>query len=141
MKQPRIYVASRASIPERPAMWRRLRDQHQWAITSTWIDEAGEGETADFADLWLRIENEIRGSDGLLLFAERNDFPLKGAFIEVGMALGMRKPVAVCLSGPPFLEPRSYRPVGSWLMHPRVQLFHTDDTLEQARAWIGRVSA
>lgn len=131
-----IYVASRASVPERPAMWRKLRDAHGWNITSTWIDEAGEGETGDFAELWTRIEAEIDKSEGLILFAKQADFPLKGALIEVGMAIGMRKPVAVCLSGPPFLEARSLRPVGSWLQHPRVRLFHGDDTLRAAYEWV-----
>ena len=129
---PLLYVASRASLPERPAMWRALRAAG-WRTASTWIDEAGDGQTADFADLWQRIEDEIRASDGLILFAARDDFPLKGALIEVGMALGMRKPVAVVLDGPPFLEPRSLRPVGSWLYHGRCQLF---GTVSEARNWI-----
>lgn len=129
---PLLYVASRASLPARPAMWRALRAMG-WRIASTWIDEAGEGQTADFAELWHRIEEEVRSSDGLILFAARDDFPLKGALIEVGMALGMRKPVAVVLDGPPFLESRSLRPVGSWLHHGRCKLF---GTVHEARDWI-----
>lgn len=117
-------------------MWRNLRNEHGWNIVSTWIDEAGEGESANLADLWSRIESEIRGSRGLLLYAMRGDFPLKGALVEVGMALGMRKPVAVCLAGPrPFLEGRSLRPVGSWLHHPRVTLF-PEETFSKAYDWI-----
>jgi hypothetical protein len=130
---PLLYVASRASLPERSAMWRALRNDG-WRIASTWIDEAGEGETASFADLWHRIEDEIRNSDGLILYAEREDFPLKGALVEVGIALGMRKPVAVVLAGPPFLETRTLRPVGSWLYHGRCSLF---GTVQEAHAWIG----
>lgn len=129
---PLLYVASRASLPERPQMWRELRSSG-WRIASTWIDEAGDGKTGDFADLWHRIEDEVRASDGLILYAERGDFPLKGALIEVGMALGMSKPVAVVLAGPPFLEARSLRPVGSWLHHGRCNLF---ETLGDARKWI-----
>jgi len=129
---PLLYVASRASLLERPQMWRALRASG-WRIASTWIDEAGEGETGDFADLWHRIEAEVRASDGLILYAERGDFPLKGALIEVGMALWMHKPVAVVLAGPPFLEARSLRPVGSWLHHGRCNLF---ETVEAARDWI-----
>ena len=53
-----IYIASRASIPERSAMWRQFRDSGI-DITSSWIDEAGAGETADFGELWARIMNEI----------------------------------------------------------------------------------
>ena len=137
MRAPRIYVASRASLPSRPRMWRELRDQHGWAITSSWIDEAGEGETADYSELWDRIEREVGESDGLILFAARDDFPLKGALVEVGIALGLKIPVAVVLAGAPFLQDaRSCRPVGSWLHHPRVRLFHGDETLRAAHEWI-----
>lgn len=113
-----IYVASRASVPARSAMWRDLRDQG-WRITSSWIDEAGNGETADFAELWERIMNEIAEARKLVLFAEPDDFPLKGALIEAGIALGMGKRVIVCLPGVK-LDPRSSRPLGSWIAHPNV---------------------
>lgn len=90
-------------------------------ITSSWIDEDGEGQTQDFGELWVRIESEIAQSVALVLYAKAEDFPLKGALIEVGIALGMGKPVIVCL---PFvqLDPRSCRPIGSWINHPRVEL-------------------
>src|SRR5690606_1190204 len=114
-----VYVASRASIPERSAMWRQLRDDYGWKITSTWIDEAGEGETGDFAELWDRIMREIAASRKLVLYAETADFPLKGALIEAGIALGMGKPVVVCLPGVE-LEGRTFRPIGSWIKHRHV---------------------
>lgn len=114
-----IYVASRASIPERAAMWRRLRDEDGFDIISTWIDEAGDGETGDFTELWERISDEVAMADKVVLYAESDDFPLKGAFIEVGMAIGMGKPVIVCLPGLT-LEGRSSRPIGSWISHPLV---------------------
>ena len=113
-----IYVASRASIPERSANWRLLRDLG-WQISSSWIDEAGDGETEDFTHLWMRIEREIAQSDKLVLYAEQGDFPLKGAILECGMALGMGKPVICCLPGVK-LEGRTKRPIGSWLAHPKV---------------------
>lgn len=50
-----IYVASRASVPERGKMWRELRDKWGYQITSTWIDEDSDGATESFADLWERI--------------------------------------------------------------------------------------
>lgn len=113
-----IYAASRASIPERGAMWRRYRDQGV-PIISSWIDEDGDGETGSFMELWQRIQNEISRSYALVLYAETNDFPLKGALIEVGIALGMDKDVIVCLPNIE-LEPRSFRPIGSWINHPLV---------------------
>lgn len=98
-----IYVASRASLLERGQMWRRFRTAGS-QITSSWIDEDA---------------NEIRDSAALVLYAEVADFPLKGALIEAGIALGMGKPVIVCLPDSGVL-PRSYRPIGSWIAHPLV---------------------
>jgi hypothetical protein len=133
MRDPVLYVASRASVPDRPAMWRDLRDGRGWRIVASWIDEAGEGETADLGELWARIEGEIRSCDGLILYAEPGDFPLKGALVEVGIAIGAGKPVAVVLSDPSILEPRSLRPLGSWAKHPLCRL---RDSLDDARARI-----
>lgn len=113
-----IYVASRASVAMYPREWRRLRAQG-WPINSTWIDEAGPGETADTGELWQRIEAEVRAARGLVLWAEAEDFPLKGAFVEVGMALGMGKPVAVYTKHA--FENSDYRPFGSWMNHPLVE--------------------
>lgn len=100
-------------------MWRRYREQGV-PIISSWIDEDGEGETADYVELWQRIEKEIRASHTLVFYAERDDFPLKGALTEAGIALGAGKHVIVCLPDLGAL-PRSYRPVGSWIAHPMVR--------------------
>lgn len=132
-EKPLVYVASRASIPARPKMWRAFRDIVGWRISSTWIDEAGEGETLDFTSLWHRIENEIRISDGLILYAENEDFPLKGAFVEVGMAIGMQKPVAVVLTSDIILEERSMKPLGSWVKHGNCKIL---SSLHEAHNWI-----
>lgn len=128
-----IYVASRASLPQRGEMWRHLRASG-WPIISTWIDEDGEAATGDFGDLWTRIAREVTSADGLILYAQRDDFPLKGALIEVGMALAAKVPVIAVLPGVE-LEPRSMRPVGSWLAHPGVRIC---PTLGEAREAILR---
>ncbi len=126
-----LYVASRASVPARAAMWRALREAG-WPIVATWIDEAGEGETESFTELWARIEREIRSARGLIVYAEPGDFPLKGAYLEAGIALGAGLPVAVVMPGVD-LEPRSARPMGSWIRHPRVTVCATP---EEARSLI-----
>lgn len=100
-----VYVASRASIPQRAAMWRQLRAEGA-PIISTWIDEAGDGETKDFAELWTRIASEIRRADRLVLYAEANDFPLKGALIEVGLALARGKPIFIVVPNVTLKSPR-----------------------------------
>jgi hypothetical protein len=104
-------------------MWRRIRECGT-LINSSWIDEAGEDETGDFGELWTRIVGEIARSEMLILYAEQNDFPLKGAFVEVGIALGMSLPVRVVLPGVK-LDGRTCRPVGSWLRHPLVTQFES----------------
>jgi hypothetical protein len=127
-----IYIASRASLPERAQRWRRLRDDYGWQIISSWIDEAGEGDTVDFTDLWDRVQREVSASNKLVLYAEPDDFPLKGALIEVGMALALGKPVVVCLPRV-LLQKRSLRPVGSWLNHRNVLRL---DSLEDALGYV-----
>ncbi len=111
-----IYVASRV---RHAGMWQKLRATYP--INSTWIDEAGDGETADLAKLWERIHVEVLMARAIVLYVEPNDFPLKGALIEVGMALAVGKPIFVSACDVE-LEERSLRPLGSWLHHPRVVL-------------------
>jgi hypothetical protein len=104
-------------------MWRDLRKSGV-EITSTWIDEAGEGESACLTDLWRRIMWEVKEADALILYVEQDDFPLKGALIEIGAAMALGKRVLVVAPGVE-LEPRSMRPLGSWAMHPLVTFHET----------------
>jgi hypothetical protein len=126
-----IYVASRASIDERPRMWRDLRDAG-WPISSSWIDEAGPEETKCFGDLWTRIAQEITASRGVVLYVRPDDFPLKGALIEVGMAMGQNKRIGIVAPGLVLEEPH-LRPIGSWVRHPLVRFF---PELETAKRWV-----
>lgn len=118
MKTIKIYGASRATLPARPAMWKALRKSGA-SIVSTWIDEADAGVTSDFSELWYRIECEIRSADRLVLYVEIGDFPLKGALVEVGMALAMGKPVFIVAPNID-LDDRDFKPLGSWAKHPNV---------------------
>lgn len=118
--EPTLYVASRTNRAE---LWRTYRDRDGVPIISSWIDEAGEGETNDFSELWQRIQREIAYSCGLLFYANTADAPWKGAFVEVGMALALGKPVGVVVAGE--LEGRTMRPVGSWILDKRVTRYQT----------------
>ena len=119
-----IYVASRV---KHAAMWRELRNTYP-AIGSSWIDEAGEGETDDLGELWIRIVREVSECKALVLYVEQEDFPLKGALVEVGVALALGKPIYAALPHVP-LEARSFRPLGSWANHPLVLRQHRSDAL------------
>lgn len=122
------YVASRT---HHAAMWRGIRDEG-YRITSTWIDEAGPGETPDLGQLWDRIAREVEASSRLVLYIEPDDFPLKGALVEVGMAIAAKVPIRV-VAPLVKLEPRSCRPIGSWVLHPFVRMCASlDEALEGA---------
>lgn len=127
MNAEKIYVASRVKHAK---MWRG-RVFRGDPIVSTWIYEDGEDQTESFSELWERILQEIKASDRLVIYIGRNDFPLKGAYVEVGMALALNLPVFLFLESGirESLEYPSLRPLGSWAMHPNVKWC---DTLEEA---------
>lgn len=84
-----IYIASKTKHADK---WKNLRSCG-FPIVSTWIDEAGLGETKSFQNLWLRCINEASTADVLIVYQENCAEVLKGAFIEVGAALASGKPV------------------------------------------------
>ncbi|GEP11789.1 hypothetical protein [Methylobacterium gnaphalii] len=83
-----IYIASKTVHAPR---WRGVRAGGV-PIISTWIDEAGAGETACFRDLWRRCVAEAARSGALIVYREPGEV-LKGAFVEVGAALASQVPV------------------------------------------------
>jgi hypothetical protein len=83
-----IYTASKTA---HAGKWKDLRAAG-WPVIATWIDEAGVGETFDFADLWTRCVSEASRASVVLLYREPGEV-LKGAFIEAGAALASGKPV------------------------------------------------
>jgi len=113
----RIYGASRTIHAD---MWKALRADGV-DLTSTWIDEAGVGETQSLSVLWENILCDVIACDLLVLYAPLGDYPLKGALVEVGMALALGKRVRIVIPGVT-LERPSMRPVGSWMMHPLCSL-------------------
>jgi len=100
-----IYVASKTKHARR---WVALRDTGV-PIVSTWIDEAGPGESVSLQDLWVRCITEASTADAVLLYTEPGD-GLKGALVEVGAALAFGVPVYVVGDGTE----------GSWVCHPCV---------------------
>lgn len=92
-----IYIASKTKYAP---TWRRWRDTLGHPICSTWIDEAGVGETSDFKDLWDRIEQEVTHAQALMLYYDPTDSPLKGAFIELGIARANKVPMYVVCGDP-----------------------------------------
>lgn len=83
-----IYVASKVHHVKK---WLSYRDAG-YPINSTWLDEAGPGQTTDFSDLWIRCCMEAKAAGVLVAYRERDEI-LKGAMIEIGVALSFPKPV------------------------------------------------
>lgn len=86
----KIYGASKVRHAD---YWKRLRGCGN-NIISTWIDESRPRETRNKQELARRCIEEIKRCDFVLLYIEEGDEP-KGAFIEVGAALGFGKHVKV----------------------------------------------
>lgn len=86
----KIYITSKTKHAGR---WRELRAAGV-NIISTWIDEAGAGQSRDLSDLATRCINEAKSADRLILYCESSDV-LKGALIEAGAALAAGVPVFV----------------------------------------------
>lgn len=101
-----IYIASKTHHAEK---WKALRSQGV-PIISTWIDEAGVGETKSFPDLWRRCISEASSAERLIVYAEEGE-QLKGALIEVGAALA---------SGVPVIMVGTIEPMKTAVNHPLV---------------------
>lgn len=84
-----IYIASKT---KHAPVWRALRDNEGVPFNSTWIDEAGPGESASLSDLWTRCITEASTARILIIYREPDDV-LKGAWVEMGAALSFGVPV------------------------------------------------
>lgn len=83
-----IYIASKTRHADR---WLTLRAAGA-PIISTWIDEAGEGQSADLNNLWQRCISEAATCAVMIVYREPED-TLKGAWVEMGAAMAFGTPV------------------------------------------------
>ena len=77
-------------------------------IISTWIDEAVYKQSPSLSDLWIRCIREASMASALVLYIETGEV-LKGALVEVGVALASGKRVYIVGDI-----------VASWTHHPLV---------------------
>lgn len=85
----KIYIASKTIHAD---SWISLRDDADVNIISTWIDEAAPGGSIDLPDLARRCINEAANADAMIVYRHPDEY-LKGAFIEMGVALANKKPI------------------------------------------------
>lgn len=88
----KIYVASKVK-------WRYL--WHSWRrnipsnvqINARWLDVYDVTGDAGCAELWQTIVEDVRDCDALIVLRADGDEQLKGAYIEIGIALALGKPI------------------------------------------------
>lgn len=84
-----IYVASKAKYGP---MWRSWRDAGI-PISSTWIDSYEPGKIQDWDLFWSSCVSEVKVADAVVLFVPELTEIVKGAFVEVGVAIACGIPV------------------------------------------------
>lgn len=119
----KIYGASKT---QHAPLWEQMHRKgvdlvsnwHAPEVMKTYADD----DPALLAVLWMRIYHEIGVANCLVLYVTPDDkTPLKGALVEVGMALAMGKPIHVVRPGVKLGE--FFRPLGSWIAHTNVILY------------------
>lgn len=131
-KESRIYVSSRANEPMK-LIWKQFRDCGA-DIVSSWIDVSsldGNLTPTQFMMLWETIEAEIALCDALVAYIPAEE-SVRRVFVEIGMALALKKNVHVVVDGG--IDPETFRPAGSWVHSPSVVLYPTiTDAMNYAR--------
>jgi hypothetical protein len=107
-----IYIASKT---KHAAKWRSLRAKGV-NIISSWIDEAGPGESKNHSESAIRCIRESKSCDAMIVYAEEGD-EMVGAFIELGVALADPDPFRKIYLVGPVLKSGSI-----FIMAPKIQM-------------------
>jgi nucleoside 2-deoxyribosyltransferase len=109
----KIYIASKA---HHRARWRQLREEGA-PINSRWIDVddkySADPSDLDYADLWSKCVTDVTVCDALVVYVEPGEI-LKGALVEMGIAIGMNIPVFLVGRAEDFLAN------GTWMNYRRL---------------------
>jgi len=110
-KKVAVYTASKTT---HAAFWLELRTlcpEVHWTARWPFFVSAGVEESPEQASsFWLDDQNDVRAADIVLVYAAKDDV-LRGALVEVGMALEQNKKIYLLGETPSF---------GSWQHHPNV---------------------
>ncbi len=126
----KIYIASKLNYAEKFRAYREQWKADGIDLHARWFDQAhieqNEQPTPeDFHIFWLVDEEDVKTSQALILYGERND-KLRGALIEAGIAIAQGLLVIVVGDCPDF---------GTWQHHP---LVCRADSFEHAKTMILR---
>ena len=121
----KIYTASKFS---RANMWKQQFAQWKCeglaiSLNARWVNDYSElvPDHPQFCKLgWLHDVDDVSTSDLLILYADNTEH-LRGALVEVGVALAKNKPVIIIGNHPDY---------GTWQFHP---LIHKVDDFAAAK--------
>lgn len=134
-----VYVASKI---DHFGMWREYR--RKWKarnidIVSSWIDKIdpvhGDAHVTPlrFAGEWIENYREVTAAKAVIAYGAPGDV-LRGALIEVGIAMGQHKPIII-------VGPEDLPSWGSWQYHPLVTYARTLDYARTViETWLGRTT-
>lgn len=127
--KPSIYSASKIWHNTK---WTELRDKYGFNIKARWINVPCGTEAnmtgakvfspAEKAVLWTECEEDSRTSDMMVVYGEKTN-EMRGALVEMGIAMGNGRPVYVIGNCPTF-EVAPHSDV-AFMYHPLVQRVHT----------------
>lgn len=107
----RVYTASKLRHAK---MWKELCDKsHSFIFHARWLKHVkiGTPDGPEHApDFWMQDQQDVKDSDALLVYAAPGD-KLRGALVEVGMALAYGIPVVII---------GEHEDYGTWRHHPGV---------------------
>lgn len=112
----KVYIASKLTYAERFRAYREAWKADGIDLHARWFDQAcielGDEKLGpeDFHIFWLVDEEDVKASQALIVYGEQQD-KLKGALIEVGIAIGQGLLVILVGDCPDF---------GTWQYHPLV---------------------
>lgn len=115
-KTIKVYVASKLKYADRLKYLRGEWVEYGINLHARWFDQAiletsGEvDDPEDFHIFWLVDEDDVATSDVVLVYGEPEDH-LRGALVEAGMAIALKKLVVVIADSPDY---------GTWQHHPQV---------------------
>lgn len=96
MAPTKLYIASKLKHAQRWRDLREVRNKENFEFVCSWIDGGEEeGRPTSYAEMWERYAKEIRDCDVMIVYVEPGEV-LKGALVEMGIALGARKAVILC---------------------------------------------
>lgn len=125
----KVYTASK--LKEGPRWVQLARDWPEIDIVARWpfshVSVDGEpswpGDCAAHGSIfWQHDHDDVARADVILAFAEKDEDVLRGALVEAGMAIALKKIVIVVGANPSY---------GTWQFHPSVKRVAT---LEDARS-------